>query len=88
MRALTKTEAVALIEVIWNLDGTQCRVSKGRYEVYLMGSEINQVEADVGGFCEDRSIDLDPDTITITADKIEGSDLDVVCVVIKTEESV
>lgn len=84
MRRLTRTEAIEAIETIWETGPDF--IMAGLVEATVVDVSVQQARSDVDSYLAAIAGAIDPDSITIRRDEIEGSDMDAVTVSIKTGE--
>lgn len=72
MRHLSPLEACELIEQAWNLDGPTHQVNEDLFEVTLLGASIDDVTTDVELFIDSLGDEIDPNSIKVVPDMIEG----------------
>jgi hypothetical protein len=82
MRRLTRSEALEMIETTW--DCAADAICVGLVEATIPELTTVQAREDVAKYLDIIASEIDPDSISIHRDEIDGSDLDCVRVVIRT----
>lgn len=83
MRNLTKFEALELLETVWN--AAPEAVSDTQVEVTLGDYDTDQVKTDIASYFAFLDVDIDPDSIAVTADHVEGSSIPATTLIIKVQ---
>lgn len=81
-RRLTNTEAVEFVETI--LECGLDTIGGGVVEAFAFDMGVDQVRADLDSYLAGIADEIDPDSITITSDKAEGTLLPCAHVFIRT----
>jgi hypothetical protein len=84
MRRLTRSEALEMIETTW--DCAADAICVGLVEATIPDLTTVQARQDVEAFLSVIASEIDPASIDIHRDEIDGSDLDCVRIVIRTKE--
>lgn len=82
-RRMTPSEATDLIEQVFEMEPDHS--SAGLIELYVAGMDVGQARQDVESYLAFIPGDFDPDSIQITPDNDDESDMDLIRVVIRTE---
>jgi len=82
-RRLTQSEALDLIDAIWEAEPDMA--SGNLVEVFVGDTDLGSANADLESYLSIIAADIDPDTISITPDVVEGTSLSAVKITIKTE---
>jgi hypothetical protein len=85
MRLLTRSEALEVLETTFNCGPDA--IESGSIEATVAGVDVQSAKADVESYLAFIAAEIDPDSITITRDEIEGSSLDCALIFIKTGEN-
>lgn len=81
MNRLTIAEAE---EFLWGAFGTLPEnVNAGEVEAYITYVDVETATKDWESYCAIMAREIDPETIAITPDKVDGADMDCVKIVIK-----
>jgi len=81
---MTRTEAIEMIETTF--DVSPDTITTGLLEVFVADMSVAQARADLSSYLSVIASSIDPDSITIHRDEIDGSDMDCCRIVIKTQE--
>lgn len=81
MRMLTKFEALELLDTAWN--AAPEAISDTQIEVTLGDYDAEQVNADICSYLAFLDVTIDPDSLSITPDHVEGSSIPATTLVIK-----
>lgn len=84
MRRMTRSEAIEMIETTFDV-GPDC-ITQGLLEVLVADMSVSQARLDLFSYLSVIAATIDPDSITIHRDEIDGSDMDCCRIVIKTQE--
>lgn len=82
-RRMTADEAVAMIETVFEQDAEA--VNSGLVEAFVGDMDTGRAKADVDSYLATVPGDIDPDTISITADVIEGSSIPAVQIQVRVQ---
>jgi hypothetical protein len=83
---MTRSEAWEMIETTF--DVSPDTITQGLLEVFVAEMSVDQAQRDVFSYLSVIAATIDPDSITIHPDEIEGSGLDCCRIVIKTGEAI
>ena len=83
MRKLTKFEALELLEAAWNIGPEE--MPDTQIEVTLGDMGVDQVKTDIASYFAFLDADIDPDSIGITADHVEGSSIPATTLIIQVQ---
>lgn len=83
MRFLTKFEALELLDTAWNIGPEE--MSDTQVEVTLGDYDTDQVNADIASYFAFLDVSIDPDSIAVTADHVEGSSIPATTLIIKVQ---
>ena len=86
MRRMTRTEAIEMIETTFDVGPDT--ITTGLLEVFVADMSVAQARLDLFSYLSVIAASIDPDSITIHRDEIEGSDMDCCRIVIKTQEAI
>ena len=84
-RRMTNTEALSLINDIWEIEPDL--ISPGLIEAYVGDTDVGTATVDLESWLAGDQDDIDLDSIIITPDVVEGTNLSAVKIVIKTEDA-
>lgn len=82
-RRMSNSEAVELLEQCF--EASPDAVNPGLVEIYIAGIDIERARTDIESYLAFIPNDYDPDTITITPDQDDETNLDMVRIMIRTE---
>jgi hypothetical protein len=85
MRRFTTTEALEMIETTFDVSPDV--IATGLLEVFVADISVSQAHLDLSSYLSVIAASIDPDSITIHRDEIDGSDMDCCRIVIKTGEA-
>lgn len=84
MRMLTKFEALELLETAWN--AAPEAASDTQIEVTLGDMGVDQVNADIESYLAFLDVTIDPDSLSITPDHVEGSSIPATTLIIQVQQ--
>lgn len=82
MRPLTTSEALEFLETTFNV-GPEA-ICTGLIEATVAGTDVESATRDLESYLSIIASEIDPDTIRIRSDVVEGADMDAVSIHIKT----
>lgn len=85
MRRMTRTEAIEMIETTFDVGPDV--ITTGLLEVFVADMSVVRARLDLFSYLSVIAASIDPDSITINRDEIDGSDMDCCRIVIKTGEA-
>lgn len=85
MTRLTQGQALEFLEGNFGCDPDV--VTNTHVEAFIMGASMDDVQIDLDNFCASYGIDVDPDSIKLSPDRIEAMDLPATKITIKTVEA-
>ncbi len=80
-RRLTITEAEEFLWLSFNAQPEN--VNDGEVEAYVTDVDVETARADWESYCAIMAREIDPETVEITPDRVDGADLDCVKIIIK-----
>jgi hypothetical protein len=83
---MTRSEALEMIETTF--DVSPDTITQGLLEVFVAEMSVDQARLDLSSYLSVIAATIDPDSIEIHHDEIEGSGLDCCRIVIKTGEAI
>ena len=86
MRRMTRSEALEMIETTFDVSPDS--ITQGLLEVFVAEMSVDQALVDLSSYLSVIAATIDPDSIEIHHDEIEGSGLDCCRIVIKTGEAI
>lgn len=84
MRRLTQSEAVEMVETVW--ETSPDLIAPGRVEAFVVERTAQDAEHDLAGYLSIIAAVIDPDSITITEDALESALIECCQIVIQTGE--
>ena len=81
-RCFTPSEALEFLETTFNTGPDS--ICTGMVDATIAGVDVAQASADLESYLSIIAALIDPDSITIMRDVIDGSDMDAVRIIIKT----
>jgi hypothetical protein len=85
VRRLTQSEAIEMIETTW--DCAPDTIGSGLIEAFIPEISTVQARQDVDSFLAVIASEIEPASITIHRDEIEGSDMQCARIVVRTGEA-
>lgn len=82
-RRLTNSEAIDMIETVFESSVDSATI--GRVEATVGDMDLGRAKQDVESYLAMIPADIDPDTIHMTPDVLDDSDVDCVHIIIRTE---
>ena len=82
IRFFTPSEALEFLETTFNTGPDS--MCTGLIEATIAGVDVDRARTDLESYLSIIAAPIDPDSITIRRDVIEGSDMDAVAITIKT----
>jgi hypothetical protein len=86
LRRLTRSEALEMVETTFDVSPET--ISLGLLEVFVADMSVHQAQLDLSSYLSVIAATIDPDTIQIHYDAIDGSDMDCCRIVIRTGEAI
>ena len=86
MRRMTRSEALEMIETTF--DVSPDTITQGLLEVFVADMSVHQAQLDLSSYLSVIAATIDPETIQIHYDAIDGADLDCCRIVIRTGEAI
>jgi len=83
-RRMTTYEAISLISDIWDIEPDL--IATGLIEAYVGDTDVGTATVDLESWLAGDHDDIDLDSISITPDVVEGTNLSAVKITIKTED--
>lgn len=82
MTRLTQAQAVEFLESIfvWEPD----EITATHVEAFIMGASMDDVQIDLEQFCASYGLQIDPDSVQVTPDHIDATDMVATKIVIRT----
>lgn len=81
MKRLTIAEAEEFLWLSFNAEPEN--VNDGEVEVYVTDVDVDAARRDWESYCAGVAREIDPESISITPDTVDGADMDCVKIVIK-----
>lgn len=86
MRRMTRSEALEMIETAF--DVSPDTITMGLLEVFVADMSVTQARLDLSSYLSLIAASIDPDTIDVRFDQIDGSDMDCCRIIIRTGEAI
>jgi hypothetical protein len=86
LRRLTRSEALEMVETTFDVSPET--ISLGLLEVFVAEMSVDQAQMDLSSYLSVIAASIDPDSIEVHYDQIDGSDMDCCRIVIKTGEAI
>ena len=86
MRRLTRSEALEMVETTF--DVSPDTITQGLLEVFVADMSVAQARLDLSSYLSVIAATIDPDSIEVHYDQLDGADMDCCRIVIKTGEAI
>jgi len=83
MTRLSFTEAAEFVELV--MDCSLDLEQSGLIEAYIIDRSVDEVQLALDAYVHGLGIELEPDSVQVTADHLDDGDIPVARIVIKTE---